>query len=304
MTAPPRGLWTAMLTPLDEAGAVDAPRAIALARHMLTCGSQGVTLFGTTGEGPAFTVAERKALVQAMLDAGIEPAQMIVGTAACAMPDAVELSEHASALGCAAVLFFPPFYFDSPSDAGVVAAVCELIEKVADARLRVLLYHIPQLSRIRYSIEAVAELVRLHPRQLAGIKDSTGDRLHSLKLVQTFPQLGVFVGNELDIERIMHAGGAGSICGLANIAPRMLARITAAGAAGTPVASQDQDAMEQLLGLIGADHFLPVFKTVLAEQLDDPGWLRMRLPITPLEAASARHVVERYRAIAQAFPGL
>jgi 4-hydroxy-tetrahydrodipicolinate synthase len=304
MTSTLRGLWPAMLTPLDEAGNIDTARAARQARRMLDCGSQGVTLFGTTGEGPAFTVSERKALLQAMVDAGIQPGRLIVGAAACAQPDAVELSRQATQLGCAAVLYFPPFYFDHPGDAGVVSSVSDLIAQVGDARLRVMLYHIPQLTRIAFSIEAVSELARLYPQQLVGVKDSTGDRLHSLKLVQTFPQLGVFVGNELDVERTMRAGGAGTVCGLANIAPRLLARITAAGTTGQPVAGQDQDAMEQLLGLIGTDHFLPVFKTVMAEQLADTGWLRMRLPMTPLEAAPAKHVVERYRAIAQAFPGL
>ena len=304
MSSKIHGLWPAALTPLDKAGNIDAARAIAHARRLLETGSQGVAIFGTTGEGPAFTVAERKALLQAMVDAGIKPAQLIVGTSASAMLDAVELSRQASNLGCAAVLFFPPFYFPQPSDEGVVAAVSELIDKVGSKRLRVMLYHIPQLSRISYSMHAVAELARLYPKQLIGIKDSTGDRLHSLKLAQTFPRLSVHVGAELDIERTMQSGGTGTICGLANIAPRLLARVVAAGTSGKALARRDQEAMERLLGLIGTDHFLAVFKTVLAEQLGDPAWRRMRLPVLPLPAERAKQVIKNYRAIAAAYPDL
>ena len=304
MTSKIHGLWPAMLTPLNKAGEIDAARAIAQARRLLETGSQGVTIFGTTGEGPAFTVAERKALLQAMVDAGIKPAQLIVGTSASAMPDAVELSQQAANLGCAVVLFFPPFYFAQPSDEGVVAAVSELIDKVGSKRLRVMLYHIPQLTRISYSMHAVAELARLHPKQMIGIKDSTGDRLHSLKLAQTFPKLSVHVGSELDIERTMQAGGTGTICGLANIAPRLLARVVAAGASGKALARHDQEAMERMLGLIGTDHFLAVFKTVLAEQLGDPQWRHSRLPVMPLPAERARQVLKSYRAIAAACPDL
>lgn len=304
MTSKIHGLWPAMLTPLNKAGEIDAARAITQARRLLETGSQGVAVFGTTGEGPAFTVAERKALLQAMVDAGIKPAQLIVGTSATAMQDAVELSQQAANLGCAAVLFFPPFYFAQPSDEGVVAAVSELIDKVASKRLRVMLYHIPQLTRISYSTLAVAELARLHPKQMIGIKDSTGDRLHSLKLAQTFPKLSVHVGNELDVERTMQAGGTGTICGLANIAPRLLARVVAAGASGKALARRDQEAMERMLGLIGSDHFLAVFKTVLAEQLGDPAWRRMRLPVLPLQAERAKQVIKSYRAIAASYPDL
>lgn len=304
MSSKIHGLWPAMLTPLDKTGAIDAARAVAQVRRMLETGSQGVTIFGTTGEGPAFSVAERMALLQAMVDAGIKPTQLIVGTSASAMPDAVKLSQQAANLGCRAVLFFPPFYFAQPSDEGVVAAVSELIDKVGGKRLRVMLYHIPQLTRIAYSLKAVAELARLYPKQMIGIKDSTGDRLHSLQLVQSFPRLSVHVGSELDVERTMQAGGTGTICGLANIAPRLMARVVAAGASGKALARRDQEAMEGLLGLIGGDHFLAVFKTVLAEQLGDKGWRSMRLPVMPLPAERAKQVLKSYRAIAAAHPDL
>ena len=59
--------------------------------------------------------------------------------------------------------------------------------------------------------------------------------------------------------------------------------------------------MEQLLSLIGSEHFLPVFKTIMAEQQADDGWLHVRAPVMPLAPAAAQHVRQRYRAIAAAF---
>lgn len=52
------GLWPALLIPVYPNQSIDTPRAITHAQRMLAAGSDGVTLFGTTGEGPAFTVAE------------------------------------------------------------------------------------------------------------------------------------------------------------------------------------------------------------------------------------------------------
>ncbi len=293
-----RGLWPAMLTPLNETGAIDVSCALAHGKHLLTQGCDGISIFGTTGEGPAFSVAERMGLLLDLVDGGIAPGRLMIGTAAAALPDAIELSRQASALGCAAVLFIPPFYFGQPSDAGVVKATSELIEAVADSNLKILLYHIPALSGVAFSMDVIAELRRRHPRQVVGVKDSTGERLHSLKLVQNFPDLSVFVGNELDIQQTMQAGGAGSICGLANIAPRLLTRVAASYAEPR---ARDQDAMEQLLSLIGSDYFLPVFKAILAEQSGNEGWARVRAPLLPLDPAAAQHVRQRYRAIAAVF---
>jgi 4-hydroxy-tetrahydrodipicolinate synthase len=296
-----RGLWPALLTPLLACGAIDMPRAVAHARHILDCGADGVTLFGTTGEGPAFSVSERQLLLQALVDSGIRAAQIVPATSATAMPDAITLSAHAAALGCAAALFIPPFTFGQPGDAGVARAVDELIAGVNNPALRVLLYHIPQLSRVAYGMAAIAQIIERHPAQVIGIKDSTGDRLHSLRLVQSFPSLSVLVGNELDIVRNNEAGGAGSICGLANIAPRLMRRIVSAQGRAQV---RDQDAMEQLLGLIGSDHFLPVFKTVMAEQHGDDGWRHMRSPMMPPPAPRELEIRQGYRAIASRFPDL
>ena len=85
------GLWPALLMPVGADGALDTPRAIAHAQRMLAAGCDGVTVFGTTGEGPAFTVAERKALLQALLASGIRADQCLVTTSAIALADAIEL---------------------------------------------------------------------------------------------------------------------------------------------------------------------------------------------------------------------
>ncbi|MDE2417839.1 MAG: dihydrodipicolinate synthase family protein, partial [Burkholderiales bacterium] len=81
------GLWPAVLTPVSATGLLDTPRAIAHVQRMLACGCDGITLFGTTGEGPAFTVAERQGLLEALLEAGIRADQCIVTTTALALGD-------------------------------------------------------------------------------------------------------------------------------------------------------------------------------------------------------------------------
>src|SRR5690242_3242953 len=106
----PEGLWVATLTPLTADLACDAKR---LARHchaLLDAGCDGVALFGTTGEGPSFSVGERRRALDTVLVEGIPPDRIILGTGCAAIPDTIELTRAAAEAGCAGALVLPPFF--------------------------------------------------------------------------------------------------------------------------------------------------------------------------------------------------
>ena len=63
---------------------------------LLDQGCDGITLFGTTGEGPEFSVEDRIAALAGLISAGIEPGRLIVSVSALAMADVVTLSAHAT----------------------------------------------------------------------------------------------------------------------------------------------------------------------------------------------------------------
>lgn len=291
------GLWPALLHPVSEDGTLDTPRAIAHARRMLDAGCDGVTLFGTTGEGPAFTLDERKGLLEALLASGIRPDQIIVTTTAVAMADVIALGRHAVGLGVFRQMWMPPFYFNQPRDAGVVKAAVQMLQGIGDARLRVLLYHFPAMSTYGFSQAAIAELVARFPEQVVGLKDSSGDLAHAEALTAAFPQLSVLVGFEPHIPLVMQKGGAGSINGLANVAPRLMRRVV--DAPGN-VSAADNQLMLAVLALMNAKPNLPflgVYKTILAEQTGDDTWLQMRAPLLALDNTEAQAVRDGYRAI-------
>lgn len=291
------GLWPALLMPVSASGELDTARAIAHARRMLAAGCDGVTLFGTTGEGPAFTVAERKALLEAMLGAGIRADQVIVTITALALGDAIELGRHAAGLGIHRQMLMPPFYYNQPRDAGIIEAVSQVVRGIGDDGLKLLLYHFPVMSTFGFSHAAIAELVRRHPGQVMGVKDSSGDLAHSLALVKAFPALSILVGAEPHVAPVMCVGGSGSINGLANLAPGLMRRVMAAPA---EVSAADEQLMNSLLALLSIRPNMPfvgAYKAVLAEQTGDDVWLNMRAPLSPLDNPEAQAVREGYRAI-------
>ncbi len=98
------GLWCATLTPLVAAGGIDHPRFVAHARRLLTQGVVGIAPFGTTGEGPSLSTAQRRAGVEALLAAGIAPARILPGTGCASLAETIELTQHAVAAGCVGTL--------------------------------------------------------------------------------------------------------------------------------------------------------------------------------------------------------
>src|SRR5438874_6320641 len=177
--SPIRGLWCATLTPLGPEGAIDHARMAAHIRALFSQGVEGVAPFGTTGEGPSFSVAERRAGLDAMIAAGIKPSQLIPGTGCAAFADTVALTRHAVQIGCSRCLVLPPFFFKELADEAVYGFFAALIDAVADPRLSLYLYHIPQFSGVSIRAGVVARLAADFPRVVAGVKDSGGDFAHT-----------------------------------------------------------------------------------------------------------------------------
>ncbi len=84
MTDQISGFWVATATPLTAAGAVDHASLAGHAKNLFRQGVAGVVLFGTTGEGTSFSIAERIDTVAALLKSGIDAGRM--GSAAAFPP--------------------------------------------------------------------------------------------------------------------------------------------------------------------------------------------------------------------------
>ena len=89
-----RGVLSPVVTPFTSDLRPDAAR---LARHCrwLLASDVGLAVFGTNSEGNSLTVAEKLALLDALVEAGIPAARMMPGTGTCALPDTVELTRRA-----------------------------------------------------------------------------------------------------------------------------------------------------------------------------------------------------------------
>jgi 4-hydroxy-tetrahydrodipicolinate synthase len=280
----PTGIYAAVLTPLKDDLSCDSEQLASHSFELIERGCQGIALFGTTGEGSSFSVEERKAELEKLVDAGFDPKRIILANGSASILDTVELAHAALKHGCAALLVCPPSFYKNVQDEGVIAYYREVIRRTDNPHLKVLLYHIPQYSGVPISLKTIEALRNEFPDTVIGIKESEGNLTFTKEILQAFPRFQVFVGNERQIIEAVHAGGSGSICGIANLFPELIYSLYEQGKAAMGPNPQEIDA---IFASIQGYGFIAAAKSFMQEK---KGW-KWRfvrpplLPLTPTEAS-------------------
>jgi 4-hydroxy-tetrahydrodipicolinate synthase len=258
---------------------------VAHVRNLFAEGVDGVAPFGTTGEGQSFGVDERRDGVDALLQGGIPGTRIVAATGCAALTETIALTRHAVQAGCAAVLVLPPFFWKAPADEGLFDWYARLIGGVNDPRLRVLLYHLPQVSAVPLSVDLVARLATAFPDTVVGIKDSEGNWAHTAAVLARCPQLAVMVGHEPHLPRLMRAGGVGTICGVANLRADLVRALL-----GATVTTEAEAAIDAFVRVAFSQPLMAGFKSMLADRYDDPGWRAVRPPLVALDDTQRRQL--------------
>lgn len=282
------GVWSAVATPLDEGLNPDRAKLDRQCRWLLDNGCDGIALLGTTGEANSFSVGERKAILEGVIAGGVGPEELAPGVGVAAISETVELTKHALSLGVTRVVMLPPFYYKNVSDDGVFAAYARIIEGVADSRLKVVLYNIPQQSGVPLSHDLVARLIAAFPDTVIGIKDSTGKLENTVGYCKLGGDFAVLVGSDPLLNPVLQAGGAGCITAVSNLCAPDL-RVIYEGWDKPLRAADVARAQARLEGWRAASMAygtqLPAIKAMLALRDRDAGWNRLKPPLMPLGPA-------------------
>jgi len=296
-------VWSPVITPFDADLSVDTERLVAHARWLESHGI-GLAVFGTNSEANSLSVAEKQALLSALVESGIDPARLMPGTGHCAIADTVTLTRDAVGLGCAGVLMLPPFYYKGVSDEGLYRYYSEVIERVADPRLRLYLYHIPPVAQVPLSLALITRLREAFPEVVVGIKDSGGDWGHTQALIEAFAGDGfaVYAGSERFLLDTLRAGGAGCISATANVNPAAIAALAANWQAAD--ADDRQRELNALRDLFEGYPVIPAMKAATAHFSARPDWRRVRPPLVALDEGHSAELVQSLEAMGFAMPGL
>jgi 4-hydroxy-tetrahydrodipicolinate synthase len=281
--ADPEGVLAAVLTPMDDGLAPDHPVFSAHCHRLLAAGCHGLSVFGTTGEANSLSVGERLAALEALLEGGVPANVLLPGTGSCALTDTVRLSRAALEAGTAGVLVLPPFYYKGVGDDGLFRFFAEVIERIGDERLRVYLYHIPQMTGVELGLSLISRLIDAYPDTIAGTKDSSGDRERIETLCREFPGFSVLAGTETLLLETLRKGGKGCISATVNVTSRLARQVYDAHASGRHDEAQAmQERLSALRASIETYPMIPALKALMAELARDEEWRNLRPPLSGL----------------------
>lgn len=285
------GVIAPVLTPFGEDGTPDPERFVDHAEWLLSDegGCTALAPFGTTSEANSLSIDERTELLEDLIDAGVEPLNLMPGTGTCSLQDTAILTQHAMDLGCGGVLMLPPFYYKQPSEEGLFRYFAEVIDEVGDDRLKVYLYHIPPVSQVGFPLSLIDRLRREFPETVVGLKDSSGDWSNMKAILEAFPGFELFPGSELYMLDGLRAGAAGVISASANVSGRMMR--TLYDDWNGAEADQRQESISALRKTIQSFPMIPTLKALVAHFRGDPAWAELRPPLTALSGEEASEAV-------------
>jgi 4-hydroxy-tetrahydrodipicolinate synthase len=318
-----RGVLAPVLTPFKADFSPDCDRFIGHCKWLVSQNC-GLAPFGTTSEANSMSVEERTMLLDAVVAAGIDPSRMMPGTGCCSLTDTIALTTQAVKHRCAGVLMLPPFYYKDVSEEGLYGYFSEVIQRVADARLKIYLYHIPPVAIVGITPKLVARLLKAYPTAIAGMKDSSGDWSNTKTFLDAFARDGfdVFVGSESFLLANMRNGGAGTISATANVnaaaindlysvAPKTFGAVSAGTVASAVSADPHLEHQQSKLNAVREvftrkswPSMIAAVKQAMAIYHNDPDWARLRPPLVGLTAEQANLLATELKAIGFAMPSI
>jgi len=295
------GILTPVVTPFKADLSPDTDRLIAHCRWLVAQGC-GLAVFGTNSEGNSLSLDERLALLDALVESGLDPKMMMPGTGCCSIPESVTLTKRVVDLGCGGALVLPPFYYKGVSDEGVYRSFAETIERVGDDRLRIYLYHFPAVSAVPFSIDLIGRLLKDFPGIVVGMKDSSGDRDNLEAVMKAFPKFGMFAGTETLLLDNMRLGGVGCISATANVNPAGLVDLYQRWE--TPEADAIQADLNKVRSAVQQFTMIPAMKRMIAHYGGDSEWNRVRPPLVEMPEDDAAKLISDLDALDFEMPGL
>jgi 4-hydroxy-tetrahydrodipicolinate synthase len=278
------GLFSALITPFDSRGRVDADRLAELVRFQIAKGVDGIYPCGSTGLGPMLTLAERKLVAETVVKTAHGRACVVVQVGCTDTRSTVELAKHAEKVGADAVASLTPYYY-KPGD----KAIFKHFEAVAAAvRIPVLAYNIPPFTGNNLMPAAVALMAK--DGTIQGIKDSSQNFLQLEDLIAAVPEHFVVMNGteEYGLFAIM-AGADGLVSGGASALPELFKSMVLAEKKGDHRAAIAAQKTVLRVKELAKPSPIAAYYAILRERGIDCGI--PRAPFLPLEGANADRTI-------------
>lgn len=289
-----RGSIVALVTPMEDTGAVDWKSLDALVDWHIEEGTHGIVPVGTTGESATLTATEQAAVIAAVVNRVDGRVPVIAGTGANSTQQAIALSHAGRAAGADACLIVTPYY-NKPPQEGLYRHYCTIADQVDSP---ILLYNVPSRTACDLLAPTVARLAQ-HER-IVGIKEACGTPERVLEIKQRVDEKFVVLsGEDAQTMTMLQYGAVGTISVTANVVPNLMSKFCESYLSGNHA---DANELDQLLQPLHEVLFLqtnPIpAKWALHVMNRIPSGLR--LPLVPLAEeyhATIRNQLVQFKAL-------
>lgn len=203
-----------MVTPFSEDGSVDYAVAERLADSLVSNGSDGLVVCGTTGESPTLSWQEEYQLYKVVKAAVAGRAKVVAGTGSNSTSEAIEATRHACELGLDGSLQVVPYY-NKPSQEGLYQHFSQIAAAVPD--LPLMLYNIPGRTGCALAVETTARLAKIS--NIVAIKEASGSLDYASQVRYHTPaEFGIYSGDDSLTLPVLAVGG----CGVVSVASHLV----------------------------------------------------------------------------------
>ncbi|MEM6562673.1 MAG: 4-hydroxy-tetrahydrodipicolinate synthase [Planctomycetota bacterium] len=218
------GALTALVTPFRD-GKVDEARLVEQVKFQLDHGIDGLVPVGTTGESPTLDMAEHKRVIELVVETAAGRVPVVAGAGGNSTAEALELHNHAKAVGATAALSVNPYY-NKPTQEGLYRHFVKLADAIP---LPIVLYNIPGRCGVNMTPDTVARLAE--HEMIVAIKEATGSCDQASQIRQRC-DLPILSGDDSLTLPLMSISGAGVISVASNVIPDRIAAMVKHAADG------------------------------------------------------------------------
>ena len=284
------GSLVAIVTPMRPDGRVDFEAWARLVDFHLQNGTSGIVVGGTTGESATLRDSELRELTERACEQARQRIPIIVGAGTSSTATTVERVGWLSELPVDGLLIVTPAY-NRPTQEGLYLHFAAAAEA---ARKPIILYNVPSRTAVDMLPATVGRLSQ--PPGIVSVKEAVTEpgRVHAL-IDACKKDFAVLSGDDATARRAIREGARGVISVTANVAPRAMADMVAAGLRGDHAAAETLDAP---LAALHRDLFVEANPIPSKWALVRMGLMGegIRLPLTPLSAAAQPIVLAALRA--------
>lgn len=182
---------TAMVTPFNQENKVDGKKLEKFIEYLISTGTEGIVVGGTTGESPTLSHDEKLNLYQKTVEYVAGRVPIIAGTGTNNTAETILFTQEVEKIkGIDAALVVTPYY-NKPNQAGLYAH----FEAVANSTsLPVVIYNVPGRTSVSIDPETTVRLSAIN--NIVGIKECAGLDAMSHIITHTSEDFLVYTGED------------------------------------------------------------------------------------------------------------